>query len=240
MLEVIIVDDEPPARKRMRQLLSELGSVRVAGDFANANDARAFLQNHRVDAMFLDIRMPGADGFSLLAQLEQPPAVVFVTAFSQFAVEAFEVEAVDYVLKPVTKQRLAETLQRLEANASDSAQPPPPLDLKDRICLRQPRSTVVLRIQSLVALRADGDFTRVLAEGHEELFLCHSLGKFAAQLPCPPFFRADRSLILNLQRVQELHEEERHRWEISLSGAKEPLLIGRTAGTRIKEVLSKS
>ena len=127
MLRALIVDDEPLARDELAGLLDELGGVEIVGKCGNAVDALKALKAERPDVLFLDVEMPGVTGFELLGMLDDDlqPAVVFVTAHDAFAVKAFEEQAVDYVLKPVEKERLAKSLERLELRGAEAARPPP-------------------------------------------------------------------------------------------------------------------
>src|SRR5260221_3293857 len=111
-LRVLIVDDESLARARVRRMLGEIGGATVAGEAASAAEARRLIAATRPDLVLLDIQMPGEDGFALLEGLDPRPAVVFVTAFDHHAVRAFEANAVDYLLKPFRRERLAESLER--------------------------------------------------------------------------------------------------------------------------------
>jgi two-component system LytT family response regulator len=111
-LRVLIVDDEPLARGRARRMLEEIDGVEVTGEAGSAGEARRALAAQAPDVMLLDIQMPGEDGFALLAGLERRPAVIFATAFDQYAVKAFEENAVDYLLKPFRRERLEAALER--------------------------------------------------------------------------------------------------------------------------------
>ncbi|MGD2067683.1 MAG: LytTR family DNA-binding domain-containing protein [Gemmatimonadota bacterium] len=116
-ITVLVADDEPLARRRLVRLLADVGDVHVAAQCGSGDEVVAALREHGPDAVFLDVRMPGLNGFEALAEIDpgQLPHVVFVTAYDEYAVRAFDVEAVDYVLKPVTAERLAEALRRLRA-----------------------------------------------------------------------------------------------------------------------------
>lgn len=119
MIRAVLVDDEPPARARLRTLLEEMGGVRVVGEAGDAEEARAAIAGHRPDVVFLDIEMPETPGTALAASLPEPrPFIVFATAFDRFALEAYQYDATDYLLKPVTRRRLAQTLSRLRARLS--------------------------------------------------------------------------------------------------------------------------
>lgn len=236
MLRVIVVDDEPLARRGLRQLLAMHPQVTVVGEAADADAARELIAEERPDAVFLDIRMPGADGFSLVGAGGFSPKVVFVTAYSEHAARAFEVEAVDYLLKPVRPERLASAIHRLE-EACKGNEASASYHATDRLCLRTPQRTLVVPLRSVAALVADGDFTRFLLRGEKALLICHSLGSYERVLPSPPFLRLDRSIIVNLELVVRTERRSRDEARLELDGLDEPLVIGRTAQARLREAL---
>ncbi|MEO6846762.1 MAG: response regulator, partial [Chthoniobacterales bacterium] len=138
MLRVLIVDDEPLARQKLRQLLVAHPELSITGEAECVPEALEKIRAENFDVLFLDVRMPGADGFSLLRELENPPAVIFVTAYSNYAVEAFAFSAIDYLVKPVRPTRLAQAVARLEAKPAND----PAWKTEDRICFRTPERTV--------------------------------------------------------------------------------------------------
>jgi two-component system LytT family response regulator len=231
MLRVMIIDDEPLARQGLRQMLEAVGGVEVCGEAANLRQAVAAVPALRPDGLFLDIEMPGGGGFELLAQLENPPPVVFFTAHSEFAVRAFDVMAVDYLLKPVRRERLLVALERLREAT-------PVYEGEDRICLRTPGRTLVTPIGSVVRLEAEGDFTRVSVEGESSILICQTLGTFEATLPNPPFVRIDRSLIVNTARVDSIESTAGSVTGFArLKGIPSPIPLGRAALRRLRAVV---
>lgn len=236
MLRVILVDDESLARQGMRQLLAGHASVAVVGEAASPDAAAELIRSEKPDAIFLDVEMPRADGFDLLAALEAPPKVVFVTAHSEHALRAFEFEAVDYLLKPVHPERLADAVRRLEA-ALAAGSSSVPYQAQDRICLRLPHRTVVVALSRVAALLADGDFTRVFVEGESPLLICHLLGRYEKELPSPPFVRLDRSIIINQDRIARVEGSGRSGVDLWIEGVPEPFSLGRTARERLKDHL---
>ena len=149
MLRVILIDDERLARQSMRQLLAEHSGVEIVAEAENIVQAQKLAQEHRPDAIFLDVQMPGADGFQLLEKLEPAPRTVFVTAHAQHAVKAFEVHAVDYLLKPVRPERLAQAIARL-GEPSDSGKETQVYRPNDKICLHTAGWTTVVALSDLV------------------------------------------------------------------------------------------
>jgi two-component system LytT family response regulator len=178
--------------------------------------------------------MPHGDGFALLPRLPAPLPVVFVTAHSEFAAQAFEVDAVDYLLKPVRARRLAAAVARLRHALGQSADEPVYGD-SDRICFRTPGRTVVAPVEDLILLEADGDFTRITVEGGHPLLVCRTLGSFASTLPSPPLLRLDRSLMVNVERVETIEVSPTRGARVNLRGLSAPVELGRTALRRLRE-----
>jgi len=233
MLRVMLVDDEPLARRGLRDLLAARPEVEVAGEADCVETARTMIGQIRPDGLFLDIRMPEADGFALLSSLKDCPPVIFVTAHSEYAVRAFEVQAVDYLLKPVRPKRLAQAIRRLQAalGGPDSANP---YGMSDRICLRTPEKTLVAPLGDIVALQADKDFTRVSVADTAPLMICQSLGVYERNLPNPPFLRLDRSTILNLTRIHSVEISPSRGARVFLNGAASAIPLGRAALRRLR------
>lgn len=239
MLRVLIVDDEPLARSAMRRLLAAHPTVEIIGEAATVADAMSAIERWQPQLVFLDIELGGGDGFDLLAALERPPMVVFVTAYAEHAVEAFAVDAADYLLKPVAPERLAESLARVERLLM-SASPPSGQGATSPtvIELKTPRRTVLAAPAEIVALQADGDFTRVHLEYQPAVMIWRTLGHFEDLLPSPPFLRLGRSLIINRDRLRRIETPSRASARVTLQGIADPLILGRAAATRLREALA--
>ena len=232
-MRVQIVDDEHLARQAMRRLLAAHREVEIAGEAETIDQAIDAIRRLQPQLVFLDIELGSGDGFDLLARLEQRPVVVFVTAYAEYAVEAFEVNAVDYLLKPVAPERLAESLGRAERELALASSP-----ARTRtIALRTPRQTVLAPVGDIAALRADGDFTHVLVAGRPAVMIWRTLGHFEELLPSPPFLRLGRSLIINRDRLRKIDALSRDNVQVTLDGVAEPLELGRTAAARLREAL---
>lgn len=236
MLRALIVDDERLARQAMRRLLSAHPEVEIVGEAESLAQAIEAIRSLAPDVVFLDIALGDGDGFELIAALERQPLVVFVTAYAEYAVEAFGVDAVDYLLKPVEPERLAEALVRVErklARPAEARAARPSV-----IALKTPKRTVMAEPQEIAALRADGDFTRVLLADRPEVMIWRTLAHFEAVLPSPPFFRLGRSLIVNRDRLRKVEAPSREGATITLQGIAESLVVGRTAAQRLRELLA--
>ncbi|MFG1294495.1 LytR/AlgR family response regulator transcription factor [Xanthobacter variabilis] len=229
MLRVMVVDDEPPARRSLKRLLSahpDLMVVREAGSLAEARDSLASV---RPDILFLDVELGDGKGFEVLTQGEVRPDIVFVTAYSSYAVEAFAVEAADYLLKPVEPERLALTLQRLRERRAHRA------DQERKLRIQMPGRHVMVAQSRILSLTAEGDFTRILVSDEKELLVCRLLGQFEAELPDPPFRRLSRSLIVNMGQVQRVENMEGGRARLVLGPQAHCLALGRAAARRLKD-----
>lgn len=240
MLRVVIVDDEPLAIRAMRRLLAAHGDVAILGAADSLAGAVRLIAAEKPDAVFLDIDLGASDGFELIARLEPAPKVVFVTAHAEYAVDAFAADAVDYLLKPVRPERLAEALARLRRN-----RPPPEPDGageagsgRDILELRTPNRTVLAAPAEIAALCAEGDFTRVVLADQPPLLIWRTLSHFETVLPAPPFVRLSRSLILNRDRLRSFDTPSRNRSRVTLEGVGETLVLGRAATSRLRDVVA--
>ena len=239
MLRVLIVDDEHLARQAMRRLLA-MHPVEIVGEADSVASALEAIERTRPQALFLDIELGGSDGFDLLAALEHPPVVVFVTAYTEHAVEAFAVNAVDYLLKPVEPERLAESLGRIErqldrVSASSGRVPARP----GVIALRTPKRTLVVAPAEIAALRADGDFTHIMVVDQPAVMIWRTLAHFESLLPSPPFLRLGRSLMINRDLLRDVETPSRDGARITLHGLAEPLVLGRAAAARLRDALAE-
>jgi two-component system LytT family response regulator len=234
----MLIDDERLARQALRGMLAPMADVEIVAEAADVASALEAVPRERPHALFLDVQMPRANGFDLLRGLDAPPKIVFVTAHSEHAVRAFDVDAVDYLLKPVRASRLAQAVARLrEACGIAGVAERQPLGARDRVCLRHSGRTVVATLDRLLALEADGDFTRVFVAGEAPMLICQKLGAYERELPSPPFVRVDRSLILNVPAIARTHRQSRDEEQVWLDGLAEPFVLGRVARQRLKEAL---
>ena len=237
MLRVIVVDDETLARHGMRDLLGRHASVKLVGEAGSITAAKSLIRREKPDAVFLDIEMRPGSGFAMLQALDDPPDIVFVTAHSQYALKSYEFAAADYLLKPVDPRRLAATVKPLEKSqrlrrmtrCSALHDGPPVLEIKVN------GKIVMLRADTVVALCADGDFTRVLVEKRQPVLAGKLIGELAKQLPSPPFLRLGRSLVVNGTRLAEIEYLSRNATRIKLDGHPENFTLGRRAAATLKQ-----
>lgn len=247
----MLVDDEPPARRGLWRLLRSYADVEVVAEAGSVSEAQALASALRPDAIFLDVELTDGRGFDLVAQLQPVPAIVFVTAHDLYAVKAFDIAAVDFLLKPVDPERLAVTIGRLRRHRQDAAHTavpsrerqddveldadPRPGNPRQRIHLRIDGKSVIAPLRTVALLTAEADFTRVFLKGARDYLVCRLLRHFEAQLPTPPFVRISRSLIVNLDQLERVEWQEAGRCSLSLGGDIMPVTIGRIAARRLRQ-----
>lgn len=234
MLRVLIADDEPLARRALRRLMARHDDLEIVGEAESVRETLDLIAAAGPDLVLLDIRLNGGDGFDLLARMEAPPKVIFVTAHAEYAVDAFSVEAVDYLLKPVSPERFDAAIERVRRPLAAERK-----DMSTRIELRSASRVVFPELADIVAVRAEGDFSHVMLSGAPPVMVLRGLGQFEALLPCPPFFRLGRSLIVNRERVRSVAARSRDAVRVTLLGLADPLVIGRAAAARLREAMER-
>ncbi len=206
-MKALLIDDERLARNELRRLLAAFPQVVIAGEAANAKLAREQLAALKPDLIFLDVQMPGETGMEFLAALEPPvPHVIFTTAYDEFAVKAFELNALDYLLKPVDPARLAAALEKLRAKVGAPAAPanrPARLAAEDKVFVREGDRCWFVEVKSIRLLESEGNYTRVHFDAAQpQLF--RSLNAMEERLDPKYFFRANRRQIINLAWIDKI------------------------------------
>lgn len=228
MLRVLIVDDEAPARRYLRRLLEAAPGVQVAGEASTAEQARGLIRDHNPDAVFLDIELTSSTGFDLLDSLDSAPAVVFVTAHNDYATRAFDVEAIDYLLKPVSPDRLGQTLARLRPRATGY------------MSMRTRSGTKLIKVEELTIALAQGDYVSLCSAAYANELMHITLKRLAAQLPCPPFCALSRSVIINLEHVSHVSQLPGAQTEVTFINGVAPIILGRVASLRLRRAVAQA
>ena len=198
-MRALIVDDEPPARRELRRLLAEFPWIEIVGEAGNVDEAAGKVASLSPGLLFLDIQMPGGSGFDLLARLDYAPQVVFTTAHDEHAVRAFEVNALDYVLKPIDPERLAATVSRIK----DAAAAPEPGAALEQIFVRDGPRCWFVPLREVRLLTSEGNYVR-LAWGSRQPLLGRALASLEQRLDPKRFFRANRRQIINLEFIADV------------------------------------
>jgi len=226
-VKVLIVDDERLARGEIRRLLGAHPELEIVGEARNADEALDQIARHAPDLLFLDVRMPGRDGFELLEQLDDAPAVIFTTAFDQYALRAFEVSALDYLVKPIAPERLAAAIAKAVARPSTSPGNQP-LGRGQRIFVREGERCWFVSIEDIVLIESEGNYARLYFAAHRPL-LPRSLNAIGDRLDPALFFRANRRQILNVEHIQAITPWPNDGYRVTLAGGLEVEMSRRQA-----------
>ena len=233
--KAMIVDDEAPARSELKYLLDELGQTEVVSEAASVREAVEKLKEYPCDVMFLDVNMPEATGMQLaeaLQHLKYPPAVVFVTAYSEFALDAFKVHAIDYLIKPVEKDSLAQAVARVREHIAlhNRAQ------RAERIPVEKAGKKILINIDSIRYIMARDDYA-YLQTDTDRYFSTVSLAQLEKRLDGHGFFRVHRGYLVNLSMVEEIEPVAGGTLLLTLNGVEENIPVSRRRVSSLKKAL---
>jgi len=214
-IRTLIVDDERLAREKVRALLADDADIEIVGECANGADAVAAVRRQKPDLVLLDVEMPGANGFQVLQRLrgEKLPMVVFITAHDEYAVRAFEVEAIDYVMKPFDRKRFTDALRRAKRQMNEPEEEAEGRILRllermlkplDHFVVKQRDRTFLLPVPEIDWIEAEGKYVRLHAAGAAHL-IRESIGDVEERLDARRFLRIHRGTIVNVKRILEMH-----------------------------------
>jgi two-component system, LytTR family, response regulator len=226
-MRALIIDDERLARAELRRLLARHSEIEIAGEARNGDEALKLAPELSLDLLFLDIQMPGMTGFDLLERLEDVPHVIFTTAYDEYALKAFEVNALDYLLKPIAPERLAAALARLPPRSSPRL---------EQVFVRDGDRCWIIRLPDIFLLESEGNYTRVHFRNERPL-IRRSLNALEAQLDPAIFFRAGRKEILNLKWIEKVDLAASGGLVATLRGGR-GVEISRRQSARLRELLS--
>jgi two-component system LytT family response regulator len=256
-LNVILIDDERRVRNALRQTLEECGGVNVLAEADTIESARQTLAAHpEADGIFLDIQLPGGTGFDLVPDIPDMKKVVFVTAYDQYAIRAFEVNALDYIMKPATPERLEQSLHRLRLHRKNQSQsqgtptlgasstPPAEntlaqktLALSDQLLLKFGTKSRFIPLDDLVFVRSADNYTELHVEDGSIALMRKTLEEWAESLPPEIFLRLHRSTLVNKHFVEEIFLESAGKYCIRLTGVDELFPISRSYASAVREAL---
>ena len=243
-IKTLIIDDERLAREELKSLLLPHDEIEIIGEAKNGEEGIKLIHELKPDLIFLDISMPGMTGFEMLKQLDEIPKVIFVTAYDEFALKAFEVNALDYVLKPVEPVRLQEAIQKLNQKEDDFSskldgqisRKDRQLNLKDRVFIKDGEKTWFIELSKIRMLESDGNYVKVYFDTSRPLIL-RSLNSFEERLDPEFFFRANRKFIINLAWINSIENWFNGGLMVELKEG-EKVEISRRQAIRFKELMS--
>jgi two-component system LytT family response regulator len=226
-VRAVIVDDERLARARLRVLLEAHPEVVVVAEADSVASARAAIELHGPDVVFLDIAMPGGTGFDLLAEVHVDATIVFVTAYDEHAIRAFEVGAVDYLLKPIEPARLAASVQRARAR---------PGPAPDRVCVATGGAVRLVAVADILAVRAQGDYSELVLRDGTTAVVKQPLASWERRLG-GAFQRVHRNALVSLADVEQVEPTDGSNHRVRVRGIAEPITVSRSQGTALKAAL---
>jgi two-component system, LytTR family, response regulator len=243
-IRTLIIDDERLAREELKSLLKPFDEIDIIGEAKNGEEGIQKIKELSPDLLFLDISMPGLNGFEMLKQLDEIPKVIFVTAFDEFALKAFDFNALDYVLKPVDPKRLADALQKVDQKDDDFSssveltftRKDRMLTLTDSVFIKDGEKCWFVQLDKIRLLESDGNYVKVYFDTSRPMLL-RSLNSFEERLDSEYFFRANRKFIINLKYIHSIENWFNGGLMIELSSG-EKIEISRRQAIRFKEMMS--
>lgn len=237
-MRALLIDDERLARKELTSLLENHNNIDIVGECSDAEEAKSGIKEHKPDLIFLDINMPGKNGFELLEELDNVPEVIFITAYDEFAIKAFEVNALDYLLKPVDPERLAEAISKVSQTEEDPVEDEERLGTGDRIFIKDGEKCWFVSLEDIRSFESEGNYVRVYFKNFKPLIL-KSLNNLEKRLDPKMFFRANRKFIVNLKWIDSIENWFNGGLLVTLKDRPEERIeISRRQAARFKDLMS--
>lgn len=240
-IKAIIIDDERLARNELKKLLQDHGDIEVIEEAANVDDGIEKIETLNPDLIFLDIQMPGKTGFDLLAEVEKAPKVIFTTAYDEYAIKAFEVNALDYLMKPIEPKRLSEAIQKLQAEIFKESigltgVNRGPLTEHDQVFVKDGERCWFVKLGEIRLFESVGNYAKVFFGNNKPLIL-KSLNALEERLDERMFFRANRKHIINLRWIEKIEPYFNGGLLLDLKGG-EKIEVSRRQTVKFKEMMS--
>jgi two-component system, LytTR family, response regulator len=237
-MKALIIDDERLARKELVKLLEEHPSIEIVGEAMNADEAEQMINELNPDLLFLDIQMPGRTGFQLLESLELAPLVVFTTAYDEFALKGFEVNALDYLLKPIQAERLSEAVQKImeKERAKTGRAAGKKLGLEDQVFVKDGERCWFVNLANIRFFESDGNYIKVYFDANRPM-IHKSLNALDDRLDERAFFRASRKHIINLSWVEAIEPWFNGGLMVKLRGG-DKVEVSRRQAAKFKDMMS--
>ncbi len=232
-----IVDDEWLVRSELKIMLAEHPEIEVVGEAASVAQAIPLIQDARPEVMFLDIQMPGASGFDLLEQIEVSARIIFITAYDKYALRAFEVNALDYLLKPISKERLAKAVKRLGTNEPAHAERSKKAGYDDVIYVVANGALKFIKLPLLKCIVAEGNYSYIFYGDKPRALVSKTLQEWEELLPEKHFVRIHRSTIVSFDYVEKVKKCRNHTQEVFVRGLEKPFVMSRRYVVKLKHLL---
>ncbi len=238
-MKAFIVEDSRMAREELKDLLASHESIQLCGEAGNPRDALPLILTERPELLFLDINMPGKNGFQLLEELDYEPKVIFITAHEEYALRSFEFTTVDYLLKPISATRLQAAVDRLTLftdGAEDTSENLSPLDIDSNVLLREGNNCHWVYLKDICYFESYGNYTQVYW-GNNKAMIYRAMSKLERRLPGKHFFRANRQHIVNIDAIKSVESWGNSGYRLQLKVGNE-IDVSRRHSVRFKELFS--
>jgi len=236
-LKTIIVDDTQLVRNELKSLLNDYAQIDVIGEAADVNEAIQLINMQNPDVIFLDIQLQGETGFDLLEKADISSQIIFITAYDQYAIRAFEVNALDYLLKPINKERLSKAISRLLPNESNFYGPQHKVKYNDVIYVNINGSLKFVKIPLLKCVIAEGKYSYIVYGDSKKDLVSKTLQEWEEILPEKYFVRIHRSTIVNFEHVEKVKRCKNYTHQVYIKGIDEPFIISRRCAVKLKKYL---
>jgi two-component system LytT family response regulator len=248
MITVFLVEDDPAALMGLRKLLAAYPEVSIIGSEMHLADAKHFLANNKPDLIFLDVQIQGGSGMDLLPLIDGRTQVAFITAHEEYAIDAYEMYAIDYLLKPIRPERLDKTMQRVKnlylkrELGTNASSPMDNSDTEEILELKLPemKKNVFIKLSSIVWIESMQNYTQIKVSGQAmPVVIRRSLKEWEATLPPERFVRIGRGVIIQFELLRWTEWRSRDEILLSFEGSNEPLLVGRVAAVKLRQLRAK-
>lgn len=237
-IKTIIVDDEKIAREEIYILTKNYQEIEIVGEANSVATATQMIQKHKPDLVFLDIQLRGESGFDVLKSVKGNFHVVFVTAYDDYAIRAFEVNALDYLLKPVNPKRLDITIQRIISSTNDVTDRKINLNYEDRVLVNEADTYQFIELKLIKAICAEGNYSRMILDTNKETLILKSLKMWEEQLPEKYFIRIHRSTLVNINYIEKVEKWFSNTCRVFIKGISEPYMMSQRSTLIFKKLYS--
>jgi two-component system LytT family response regulator len=235
-MKAIVVEDSRLARQGLLRMLEQFSTLDIVGNAEHPSSALTLIDEHKPDVIFLDIHMPGETGFDLLDKLDYTPQIIFTTAYSEYAYRSFDYNAVDYLLKPISKERLAEAVSKLLVNESEPEIAAEPLERNSKIFIKDGDDCHLVTLSDIRYFESCKNYVRVFFDDHNA-YIKKPLSSVEERLPTLHFFKVSRQYIVNLFEINAIDESMGDGYDITMSDGK-LITVSRRNAIELKRRLS--
>lgn len=232
MIRCIAVDDEPLALEIMEDYAKKSSALQLVQKFTRASDALKFLQEEKVDLILLDIKMPDIDGIQLVKSLKNPPLIIFTSAYEQYALDGYNLDVIDYLLKPIPFERFLKSVTKVQEYMSTQAKPVETTKLNDYIFIKTEYKIIKINLEDILFIEALKDYTKIYTQNQPVLTL-RSLKSFETKLPPEKFIRVHRSYLVSLDKINSVERN-------TVMIANQPIPISEGYRDRFYELISRN